>query len=168
MRTSLLVLVAALVSGCDFNVKDVLPASDSSDTASTEAPDCYIGKVRLSGLLVQERTYLSVDKKSRNKMLKASIKAKDYAQSALLRSQPDATIAELRLAIDDYKKQPVRPRLQCPGDRYIVLRQRQADLQLLQKQRVGKVIQENSELRTQIEALTQIEQELSREREIAK
>lgn len=161
MRISIVVLLAFLVSGCQLGVKETV---GNPDPVSTET-DCLIGKTRLSGLLVRERTYLKAHTKRRQQMLKETMTAKDFAQSALLRSQPNAKPAEIKQALSDYRKQNIRPQLHCPGDRYLQLRQQQAILLLKQKQQSLMLSQENSALRRQIEALTRLEQELSRDRE---
>jgi len=167
MRTVTLLLLAAVLSGCEFNqIKEQVLADLDKEEPTIQLDECVIGADRLSGLLMQERSYLATTPERKESMLATSLKAKDHAQSALLLSQPDASDKDLKQAQSYYRQQPVRPSLKCPGDRYLVLRQRQTDLQLRVNTRRFSLERENRALRKQIEALTQIEREISQDREI--
>lgn len=162
MRISALIIMATVLTGCQLpNLKPETP----EQSQTSDAQGCYIGEPRLSGLLLREKGFLEGNEKARKKMLKESLDAEDHAQSALLQSQPGATPKELKTALTFYRKQPVNPILACPGDRYVILRQQQAQHQIRHIEKYGKLLEENAALRTQIEALTQIERDLTRSRE---
>lgn len=160
MRTVSIFMLAMILSGCQLSqIKEEL-------VNPVTPPDCVISAERLSGLLMQERTYLVTTPQRRKTMLQQAQNAEDHPQHALLLSQPGASRAALKKAQQFYRKQSVRPSLECPGDRYLVLRQRQTDLQLQQHKRLFSLEKENRALRKQIEQLTQIEREISEDREI--
>lgn len=162
MRISVLIIAAAALSGCQLpNLKP----ETTEQPQESDARGCYIGEPRHSGLLLREKAFLEGDAKARQKMLKESASAEDHAQYALLQSQPGATPAELKAALTFYRKQPVNPILACPGDRYVILRHQQTQHQIRHLEKYGKLLEENAALRTQIEALTQIERDLTRSRE---
>lgn len=162
MRIGIVLLLSLITSGCQLQqqVKEIFITPEPE-------PDCFIGRDRLSGLLIQERSYLEATSTKKKTMLKNAMSVDDYAQSALLLSQPAAIADSLQKSLQQFRKQALRPSLECPGDRYLTLRYAQAKLLLKEKQQRIDLQRENAALRKQIEALTQIEQEISRDREIS-
>lgn len=163
MRIGIVLLLSMLITGCEFQrqLKDIY--EETPDVAT----GCNIGNERLSGLLYQERNFLSANAAKRTTMLDQAINAKDHPQTALLLSQPSATASDLRKSLQYFSKQGINPTRDCPGDRYLLLRFAQTKLMLETNQQSYLLQEENQELRKKIEALTQIEREISRDREIA-
>lgn len=164
MRIGIVLLLSLLTSGCQLQqqVKEIF-----AEPKPEPELDCFIGRERLSGLLIQEGSYLEATAQTRKTMLTQAMSADDFAQSALLLSQPASIAADLEKSLQQFRKQALRPSLECPGDRYVMLRYAQAKLLLKEKQQSVHLQRENNALRKQIEALTQIEQEISRDREIS-
>lgn len=162
MRIGIVLLLSMLITGCEFQrqLKEIYEESPNVVTG------CHIGTDRLSGLLYQERNFLSATAGKRTTMLKQAIRAKDHPQTALLLSQPDASISNLQKSLQYFGQQGINPTRDCPGDRYLLLRFVQAKRMLDVTHLHGQLQKENQELRKKIEALTQIEQEISRDREI--
>ncbi|WP_370279356.1 hypothetical protein [Pontibacterium sp.] len=163
MRIGIVLLLSMLITGCEFQrqLKEIYEETPNVVTG------CHIGDERLSGLLYQERNFLSAKASQRSTMLNQAISAGDHPQTALLLSQPSASASDLQKSLQYFSKQGINPTRDCPGDRYLLLRFTQAKLMLEINQQRGQLQQENQELRKKIEALTQIEQEISRDREIA-
>ena len=163
MRIGIVLLLSMLITGCEFQrqLKEIYEETPNVVTG------CHIGDERLSGLLYQERNFLSAKASQRSTMLNQAISAGDHPQTALLLSQPSASASDLQKSLQYFSKQGINPTRDCPGDRYLLLRFAQAKLMLDLNQQRGQLQQENQELRKKIEALTQIEQEISRDREIA-
>lgn len=163
MRIGIVLLLSMLITGCEFQrqLKEIYSETPNAVTG------CHIGDERLSGLLYQERNFLSATASKRTSMLKQAVRAEDHPQTALLLSQPDASISNLQKSLQYFSQQGINPTRDCPGDRYLLLRFVQAKRMLDVIQQSGQLQKENQELRKKIEALTQIEQEISRDREIA-
>lgn len=162
IRIGIVILAATLISGCELQQHWRTLVKEPTNTNM----GCYINKGRLSGLLQQERSYLTSSNAVRKVVLQRALKAEDYPQAALLLAQPDAQAAELQQALQYFSKQGTNPSFDCPGDRYLTLRHVQTELLLDISNQQFTLEKENQELRKQIEALTQIEQEISRDREI--
>lgn len=162
MRIGIVLLLSMLITGCEFQrqLKEIYEETPNVVTG------CHIGDQRLSGLLYQERDFLSAKTDKRAAMLDQAISAGDHPQTALLLSQPSASASDLKKSLQYFSKQGINPSLSCPGDRYLLLRFAQTKLMLEINQQRGQLQRENQELRKKIEALTQIEQEISRDREI--
>lgn len=163
MRIGIVLLLTTLITGCEFQQQ----LKEMYEETPNVVTGCHIGDARLSGLLFQERSYLTANGTLQQEMLHNAIKAKDHPQSALLLSQPKSSISDLTKSLQYYKQQGTNPSKECPGDRYLLLRHAQTKLLLQINQYSSSLRKENLELRKKIEALTQIEQEISRDREIA-
>lgn len=162
MRIGIVLLLSTMITGCEFQRQLKEFYEDTPDAVT----GCHIGDERLSGLLYQERNFLSAKASQRTTMLNQAISAEDHPQTALLLSQPSANASDLKKSLQYFSKQGINPTRDCPGDRYLLLRFAQTKLMLEIDQQRGQLQQENQELRKKIEALTQIEQEISRDREI--
>ncbi|MDI3326445.1 hypothetical protein QKW35_18860 [Pontibacterium granulatum] len=163
MRIGIVLLLSTLITGCEFQRQLKEFYEDTPDALT----GCHIGDERLSGLLYQERNFLSAKTDKRTAMIKQAILAGDHPQTALLLSQPSASASDLEKSLQYFSKQGINPTRDCPGDRYLLLRFTQTKLMLDNNQQRYQLQEENQELRKKIEALTQIEREISRDREIA-
>ena len=162
MRIGIVLLLSMLIAGCELQHQ----LKEFYEDTPNVVTGCHIGDERLSGLLYQERNFLSAKTDKRTILLNQAIEAGDHPQTALLLSQPSASHSDLKKSLKYFSKQGINPTRDCPGDRYLLLRFAQTKLMLEINQQNDQLQQENQELRKKIEALTQIETEISRDREI--
>lgn len=147
-------------------------------TDSTEpAPNCLLPGDLLAQLIEEQQQYVTSTEEERRAMLAA---VEDHpARRINLLSSPDNDRAANQAAIDAYRQLPLLPSMSCSSDRYLYLRLRQAQsqLQLLdqatqlrrQLETAETRLQEQQRLissqRDKINALTQLEQAITRQRE---
>ncbi|MBY4678501.1 hypothetical protein [Marinobacterium arenosum] len=147
-------LTLVLLGGCQQTLPEML-----------KPIECSLDDQALHDLVALEQQYLTTDSSGRQKLrLQARQGNNDHAL-ALMLSLPEASTAQLEQAELHYRR-ALADTDSCNTDDYLLLRRqfgrKLADLQ----RRQMELQQENQQLQEQIKALTEIEQDLSREREL--
>jgi len=161
--TSLLVCTLLIGSGCQ--TLESLTALDSH-----QQPNCLLPASLLKDLVEEEQRFLTSDNTLRKQMLQ-DVKDKPARLVNLLSSiTTDRSAKEQALSI--YAQLPLLPNQSCSSDRYLYLRfrQAQANLQMLDElaalnRQLNAANTTISEQQRQIDALTQLEQAITRQRE---
>ncbi|ANG63674.1 hypothetical protein A8C75_15095 [Marinobacterium aestuarii] len=139
--------------------------------ASNRGPACYVSNDALAGLLLQQQRYLNQSDQARRQQLAQVIKSNDKALEALLLTSPMASAEQFDQGRSLLTSLPLYPSADCTADRYLDIQKsqlepRQQQLTLIQQQS-ARIQQQNaqiSELKRKIEALTDLEQEITRQR----
>lgn len=153
MRKLLLLSLFLLLSGCDLQ----------SLKPDVESVICHIQPERLSALQTIEKRFLTkADERSR--ILQRALKSKDRAQIALLLSTPLSSTEQLQQAKKNYARIQLNPHPDCPGDSYIDLRNQFTSTLLWMRADQDNLAEEIQSLKTKIDALTEIESDLDRQR----
>ncbi|MFW1676880.1 hypothetical protein ACFVYJ_03750 [Pontibacter sp. JAM-7] len=151
----LLSLLPLLLTGCQLHT--LVPATGSERTCSMNNSELQ--------MLQQSEFSLFHQPKQKAALLKQARSDKNIALQAVLLSQPDAALEQLQQAVRLYERLVLYPSKDCPGDTYLNLRQRQAESMqqlILERQTLQ---QQHQEMQAKINALTELENELTRERE---
>lgn len=150
------VVLILLLQGCQLqNVATPL-------TKSKQA--CEIGTKALFRMQDIEKRFLAFPEK-RSSLLKNAIDNNDRSLIALLMSTPFASTEQLQQAKRHYAKLKLNSQHDCPGDKYLSLRNQQTSALLWLRAEQDKLENKNQALQIQIDALTQIESDLNQQRE---
>jgi hypothetical protein len=156
-------IALAFMSGCQL----VKPKAASETPSSNE---CFIEAESLYQFLDDEHTYILADRSQKQAMIKGL--ENEPARQANLYSSDTTNPVYLRKALGLYKQLPLLPSKSCYADRYLYLRFRHAQANLKQleaKEVVSKQYinakKATEKLQEQIDALTEIEQAITRQRE---
>ncbi|GEM_PF-2667745 len=149
---SLLITLPLLLTGCQ--VQTLIPESST----------CHMSQ---SALAQVQQTEFSLYHQPGLKagLLKEARNNRDIALQALLLSQPGATLEQLQQANRLYERLVLYPSADCPGDTYLNLRHRMARSTQTLQQEQALLRKQHQEMQAKINALTELENELTRERE---
>ncbi len=152
---SLLLFLPLLLSGCQL--QNLVPDMETGRT-------CHMSR---SSLAQVQQTEFSLfhQPELKQKLFKQAKADGDIALQALLLSQPDATLEQLQQANRLYGRLVLYPSAVCPGDTYLNLRHRMAESMFTLRQEQSTLRQQHQEMQAKINALTELENELTRERE---
>lgn len=150
------VVLILLLQGCQL--QNVAPPLTKSKQA------CEIGTQALFRMQDIEKRFLASPEK-RSSLLKNAIDNKDRSLIALLMSTPFASTEQLQQAKRHYAKLKLNSQHDCPGDKYLSLRNQQTSALLWLRAEQNKLENKNQALQIQIDALTQIESDLNQQRE---
>ena len=128
-----------------------------------ETAICHIQPQRLAALQSIEKRFLTQDD-ARSRLLQQAFKSKDRVQIALLLSTPLASTEQLQQAKKNYARIQLNPHPDCPGDRYIDLRNQFTSTLLWMRADQDNLAAENRSLKIKIDALTEIESDLDKQR----
>jgi len=149
-----------LLQGCQFLPEQTKPVKPEVN----EKPICRISDARLNELQDIESRFLQKPDQRSTIMVKA-IRNKDRELLALLLSTPLSSTEQLQQAKRHFAKIVLYPHSACPGDRYLDMRNHLATALLWVRAEHDNLLEENRNLQVKIDALTQIETDLSNERE---
>lgn len=155
MSKYLIVLLILLLQGCQIN---------GVTTPLSTIPSCEIGTQTLFRMQSIEKRFLTSPEK-RSELLKNAIDNQDRALIALLMSTPFASTEQLQQAKRHYARLKLNSRDDCPGDKYLSLRDQQTSGLLWLRAEQDKLETRNQSLQIKIDALTQIESDLNQQRE---
>ena len=136
----------------------------------TPQSDCFVQENDLHVFIDDEHTFILADKLQKKALIEAF--NNDTARQANLLSSQISNKTSLRAALGLFKQLPLLPSKTCYADRYLYLRfrQTQANLRQLESKdvvsaRYAEAKKSIAKLQKQIDALTEIEQAITRQRE---
>ena len=134
-------------------------------------PACYVSSDALADLLKQQQRYLGSGDSARRQQLAQVVKSNDKALEALLLTSPKASARQFAQGRKLLASLPLYPDADCTADRYLRLHLSQLELRQQQERQIqqldNQLQQQNAqiaELKQKIEALTDLEQEITRQR----
>lgn len=132
---------------------------------SANRDSCLIDEEQLFALQTIELKFLEkADHRSR--IMQNAIRSKDRPLLALLLSTPYSSTEQLQQSKRHFSKLVLYPHVDCPGDRYLDTRNRFASALLWMRAEQDNLLTENRNLQIKIDALTQIETDLEKQREV--
>ncbi|WP_417222066.1 hypothetical protein [Amphritea sp.] len=161
MRKALLIVLAAvIISGCQ--ARQLMPTPEKHLEAS-----CVLGD--MTEWMAQEQQYQQASSNVRSLLLKKATADKKTITLAILLSQPDNTTAQLKKSIALFEQLDLNNPPQSDAEQYLLVRY-QYTLAVMTLQRALNTADlerkalstERDKLKQQIEALTRIENDLSR------
>jgi hypothetical protein len=165
IKYSLAFTSLALFTGC-ATLSD--PAKEPVEQA--QQAGCFVKENDLHVFLDDEHTFILADKQQKKALIEAF--KHDTARQANLLSSEISNKTALRSALGLFKQLPLLPSKTCYADRYLYLRfrQTQANLRQLESKdvvnaRYADAKKTIAKLQEQIDALTEIEQAITRQRE---
>lgn len=160
-KSALITVLGLLLGGCQFQ---------STINPITATQSCRIDSDTLRTAQLLETRFLQ-QPQQRSTILQAAIRDKDRPLLALLLSTPFSSTSQLQQAKKHFAKIVLYPDEACPGDRYLALRDEQTSALLWLRAEQDKLLKENKQLsaahqalKVKIDALTEIEAELSQQR----
>ncbi|GAA0681856.1 hypothetical protein GCM10009104_03250 [Marinobacterium maritimum] len=160
MRQLLLCTLMMLLAGCQLLERSVLrPAA--SDNVQTRA--CDIDDAQVIEWLNYEHRYISSTLEQKRKLLIDAERRQQRTLHALLLSTPGQSPEQLRRALEYLST--LGTRSSCSSSQYIEVRTRQLQLQLDLLEQRQTLEQQVDELQRQVDALTDLERQITRQRE---
>lgn len=149
-----------LLQGCE-----ITPLKPSSTTpVIVEQKSCRIEPSNLDRFQKVETEFLAKPEQ-RSRIMQTAIRQKDPALLALLLSTPLSSTEQLQQSKRYYAKLVLYPDKACPGDRYFDLRDQLTSELLWMRVEHDNLLVEHRILQKKIDALTQLETDLSNDRE---
>ena len=149
-----------LLQGCELT-----PIKPSSTVPLiVEQKSCRIEPTNLDRLQKVETEFLAKPEQ-RSRIMQTAIRQKDPALLALLLSTPLSSTEQLQQSKRYYAKLVLYPDKACPGDRYFDLRDQLTSALLWMRAEHDNLLVEHRILQKKIDALTQLETDLSNDRE---
>ncbi len=162
MTKSIMLLSCLLIlQGCELNT--IKP--QNSVTSLSNKKSCRISPYTLNNLQQIETDFLTKPGQ-RSQIMQSAIRQKDPLLLALLLSTPLSSKEQLQQSKRYYSKLVLYPHSACPGDRYFDLRDQLTSALLWMRAEHDNLLSENRALQVKIDALTQIETDLSNDREV--
>ncbi|RTE66385.1 hypothetical protein EH243_07250 [Amphritea opalescens] len=160
-----LTLTLFMVSGCQTMSSLSFPFLSSP--AKSTKPSCLSGNIDL--WVEQEQQYQQAQGSAKNEMLKQAIESEQKATLAILLSQPGNTTAQLKKSIALFEQFDLNQNPECDAEQYLLVRYHYTQAVMTLQQALNNadlerkaLSAERDKLKQQIEALTRIENELSR------
>jgi len=150
-----------VLQGCELNT--IKPQNSVTSLSNTKS--CRIPPQKLNNLQQIETDFLTKPDK-RSQIMQNAIRQKDPLLLALLLSTPLSSKEQLQQSKRYYSKLVLYPHRACPGDRYFDLRDQLTSALLWMRAEHDNLLSENRALQVKIDALTQIETDLSKDREV--
>ncbi|SEQ12094.1 hypothetical protein SAMN03080615_00518 [Amphritea atlantica] len=157
-KTLLVVFTVMMLGGCQ--IKQFLPTPDNGFT-------CIAGDI--GEWMILEQQYQQSRPEGKAAMLKQAADKDQVIIQAMLLSQPDNTTAQIKRSIELFEQLDLDKTPQCDAEQYLLVRyqytqavmtlQRALNTADLERKALSA---ERDKLRQQIEALTRIENDLSR------
>ncbi|MEM5536434.1 hypothetical protein WNY58_08530 [Neptuniibacter pectenicola] len=160
IRSLPIILCLLILQGCEL--QETKPPIEVEPIS--EQKSCRIEAANLDRLQKIEKLFLE-NPERRSRIMQNAIRDKDQTLLALLLSTPLSSKEQLQQAKRYYAKFVLYPDKACPGDRYFDLRDQLTSALLWMRAEQDNLLQENKTLQIKIDALTQIETDLSKDRE---
>jgi hypothetical protein len=165
-RNLLIMPVLISLLGCQ------MPATLQPGAQAAEPePACYVSNDALTDLLRQQYQYLNGSGQTRRKQLAQAVKSRDKALEAMLLTSPAASAEQFSRGNALLASLPLYPDQNCMADRYLYLQHQQYGQRQQQQQQLQQQLQQLQaqdaqiiELKRKIEALTDLEKEITRQR----
>ena len=151
-----MVAACLLLPGCQL-------ATQGTQSNTDHKGSCRLNAADLDRMQTIEGRFLSKPEQ-RSRIMQQAINSKDTALLALLLSTPLSSSEQLQQAKRHFAKLVLYPDPSCPGDRYLDLRNQLATTLMWMRAEQDNLLKENRALQVKIDALTQIETDLSKER----
>ncbi len=159
----IIILPALLLSGCQS-----IP--NLQKPIGTLLPNCLLPEAAVKQFLEDEHLYMTANSEQRMQMLKGTKSSPERLANLL--SSPGNEKASLEKSLLLFNELPLLPNESCLADRYLYLRlrQTQAHLSIIEELHSVKARLNTAKVtieiqQQQIDALTQIEQSITRQRE---
>lgn len=150
-----------ILQGCEINT--LKPQTGVTNLSNKKS--CRVSPDTLNNLQQIETNFLTKPGQ-RSQIMQNAIRQKDPLLLALLLSTPLSSKEQLQQSKRYYSKLVLYPHSACPGDRYFDLRDQLTSALLWMRAEHDNLLAENRALQVKIDALTQIETDLSNDREI--
>ncbi|NVK43972.1 MAG: hypothetical protein HWE39_22245 [Oceanospirillaceae bacterium] len=162
-RSLLLLSLVSGLLGCGTKLS--LTAPETTDSTVSEGPACYVSGDSLAHLLRLEHRYLLADSdEQRTRQLMEARQSHDKALEGLLLTSPVSSEADATRGAELLRSLPLYPDDRCIADRYLFLHLSQVQRELSSRTELKAREDEISELKRKIEALTDLEQQITRQR----
>ncbi|BBB26644.1 hypothetical protein [Amphritea japonica] len=169
-KALLAVFTVIVISGCQFQqLLPTLPAA-TSEPKTDNVFSCSVGSIE--EWLMLEQKYQQAKPTGKSKLL---TQAKDNHQTAIraiLLSQPDNTTAQLKRSIELFEQLELEKNPECDAEHYLLVRYQYTQAVLTLQRALNTADLERKELsverdtlKQQIDALTRIEKDLSRQKD---
>ncbi len=160
MRQLLLCTLMMLLAGCQLLERSVLrPAHDNPD----QTQHCEINNAQVIEWLNYEHRYISSTLDQKRQLLIDAERRQQRTLHALLLSTPGQSPEQLRRAFEYLNTLDTSS--PCRASQYIEVRKRQLQLQLELLDQRQMLEQQVDELQRQVDALTDLERQITRQRE---
>ncbi|WP_286237365.1 hypothetical protein [Neptuniibacter halophilus] len=130
----------------------------------TQEQSCKISPQRLASLQETEKRFLS-QPEARSGIMQRAIRDKDNELLALILATPLSSTDQLQQARRHFARLDLSQAPTCPGDRYLDMRNQLTSSLMWMRAEQDNLEAANQALKLKIDALTQIESDLSRQRE---
>ncbi len=160
MRQLLLCTLMMLLAGCQLLERSVLRPSGSS---GDQTQSCDIDDAQVIEWLNYEHRYISSTLDVKRKLLIDAESRQQIILHALLLSTPGQSPEQLKRALEYLSTLDTSS--SCSSSRYIEVRSRQLQLQLDLLDQRQALEQQTEELQRQVDALTDLERQITRQRE---
>lgn len=162
LRLPLIVLTLALLAGCQS--PRLLPSSGQPD-AGAEDSSCHFDKGQLNDWIKYEHRFISSTISDKRALLVDAEQRQKTALYALLLSSPGQSQTQLERAQQMLTELPLSLLEHCRADQYLANHQRRLALQLEALQQIETLQLQKMELERQVDALTDLERQITRQRE---
>jgi hypothetical protein len=167
-KTLLAVFTVIVISGCQ--VQQLLPALPATDKVTDTAYSCSVGSIE--EWLMLEQQYQQSGTKGKAELLKEAKENGATAIGAILLSQPENTTAQLKRSIELFEQLELDKTPDCDAEHYLLVRHQYTQAVLTLQRALNtadlerkKLSVERDTLKQQIDALTRIENDLSRQKD---
>ena len=151
-----------LLSGCQQTLS--LPAGFTS--ARDVAQECHIDNDQLGEWLKYEHRFISSTLTDKQELLIDAEARQQNTLYFLLLSTPGQSAQHVARALERLAELQTQPAgIHCDADQYLQLRIRQLQQQLNTQQQLQQLELDNQELKRQVDALTDLERQITRQRE---
>ncbi|SIQ68876.1 hypothetical protein SAMN05421647_107213 [Marinobacterium stanieri] len=162
-RLPLLFIPLVLLAGCQ---SPLLPIKSTSEPVKTPAlSHCRFDTGQLSEWIKYEHRFISSTISDRQALLGDAERRQLSALHALLLSSPGQSQAQLERATKLLASISPDPSDLCAAEQYLANRQHQLNLQLESLQQIRDLEQQKMELERQVDALTDLERQITQQRE---
>lgn len=154
--------VLLFVAGC----QPVLPTGSGAESPFPMAKRCLIDNNQLPDWLKYEHRFISSTLNDKQQLLIDAEARQPNTLYPLLLSTPGQSPQHVARALETLTALQLQPDgVNCRADQYLQLRLRQLQQQLNTLQQLQQLELDNQELKRQVDALTDLEQQITRQRE---
>jgi len=151
-----------LLAGC----QPILPSGSNAESVTSMTQQCHIDNDQLLGWLKYEHRFISSTLNDKQQLLIDAEARQPKTLYPLLLSTPGQSPQHVGRAQAMLNALQLRPAgVNCRADQYLQLRLRQLQQQLNTLQQLQQLELDNQELKRQVDALTDLERQITRQRE---